>query len=60
MSACREGHLDMVKYLHEAGSEELLMATTDVSACSCSVWSVFICLEELVRMILMTRTHMNI
>jgi hypothetical protein len=37
MWACDGGELEMVKYLHEAGGEKLLMATTDVSACLYSV-----------------------
>jgi hypothetical protein len=49
MYACKGGHLDVVKYLHEAGSEELLMATTDVSACLYSVRGACIYLEEIVR-----------
>jgi hypothetical protein len=32
MYACKGGHLDVVKYLHEAGSEELLMSIAKVSS----------------------------
>ena len=31
--ACQEGHLDVVKYLHGAGGEALLMMTSKVRLC---------------------------
>ncbi len=34
MQASSGGHLDVVKYLHEAGGEKLLMVADKVSACS--------------------------
>jgi hypothetical protein len=41
--ACRQGHLEVVKYLYEQGGKELLMLRRNVSrlwACACALASV--------------------